>query len=86
MIRLIIDITDPAKEKEVAEVLGKMSGVKVTRAKALPKQTSAGTVKRALSPKEKRFVAELRQAIKEVRDHDAGRITLPLARDLLDEL
>lgn len=86
MTRLIIDITDPKKEKEVAEVLIKLGGVEVVRAEASPGKTAKGMVKRVLTAKEKRFVAELRQALKEVGDHASGKRKFQPAREFLNGL
>lgn len=85
MTRLIIDIHDPKKEKEVAELLMKIGGVEVERAEAIPRRTRTG-IKRTLTTKEKKFVAELRQALKEVNDHARGKKKLKSARAFLHEL
>ena len=86
MTRLIIDITDPKREKEVAEALIKLGCVELVRAEGAPKKIGKGTIKRVLSAKEKRFVAELRQALKEVGDHVSGRRKFLPAREFLNEL
>lgn len=86
MTRLIIDITDPRKEKEVADALLKLGGVEVVRAEAIPDQTRKGTIKRTLTAKEKRFVAELRQSLKELGDHVSGKRKFQPAREFLNEL
>ncbi|MCC6937279.1 MAG: hypothetical protein IT226_03580 [Flavobacteriales bacterium] len=87
MGRLIIDIHDPKKEKEVAEILLGIDGVVVERAMAIPKRSAKGKkVARKLTPGEKRFVSELRQALKEVNDHVTGKKKLQSARAFLHEL
>ncbi|MBP8823416.1 MAG: hypothetical protein KBH07_07215 [Flavobacteriales bacterium] len=85
MTRLIIDITDPKREKEIAEALFKLGGVEVVRAEAIPAKTPEGS-KRVLSTKEKRFVAELRQALKELGDHVSGKKKFQPAREFLNGL
>ena len=42
MTRLIIDIHDPKKEKEVAEILLKIGGVEIERAEASPRKSANG--------------------------------------------
>lgn len=86
MTRLIIDIIDPRKEKEVAEALLKLGGVEVVRAEGIPKKARKGTTKRVLTAKEKRFVAELRQALKELGEHPSGTRRFQPAREFLNEL
>jgi len=88
MTRLIIDIHDPKKEKEVAERLLKIGGVQIERAESSPRKTAQGKpgIKRALTSKEKKFVAELRQALKEVNDHITGKKKFQSAREFLHEL
>jgi len=86
MTRLIIDITDPKREKKVAEALLKLGGVEVVRAEAIPDKASKGKAKRVLSAKEKRFVAELRQALKELGDHVSGKRKFQSAREFLNGL
>lgn len=88
MARLIIDIHDPKKEKEVAELLLKIGGVEIERAEASPNKSTkrkAG-IKRTLTAKEKKFVSELRQALKEVNDHVTGRKKFQPAREFLHGL
>jgi len=86
MARLIIDIHDPKKEKEVADLLLKIGGVEVERAEASPQRKRAAGIKRALTAREKKFVAELRQALKEVNDHIAGKNKFQSARAFLNGL
>lgn len=85
MTRLIIDITDPKREKEIAEALIKLGGVEVVRAEAIPAKTTQKG-KRVLSAKEKRFVAELRQALKELGGHISGKRKFQPAREFLNGL
>jgi len=87
MARLIIHVNDPKKEKEVAEILLSVGGVEIERAEASPKKTAKGkTIKRKLTERERRFVAELRQAIREVNASVAGKKKLQSARAFLNEL
>jgi len=88
MTRLIIDIHDPKKEKEVAEILLKIGGVEIERAEASPRKSANGKtkIKRALTSKEKKFVGELRQALKEVNDHITGKKKFQSAREFLHGL
>ncbi|WKZ65940.1 MAG: hypothetical protein QY325_14365 [Flavobacteriales bacterium] len=86
MTRLIIDIHDPKKEKEVAELLLKIGGVEVERAEASQRRKGTAGIRRALTTREKKFVAELRQALKEVNDHMAGKSKFRSARAFLNEL
>ena len=87
MARLIIHINDPKKEKEVAEILLSVSGVEIERVEASPKKSANGkTIKRKLTERERRFVAELRQAIREVNASVAGKKKLRSARAFLNEL
>jgi len=86
MARLIIDIQDPKKEKEVAALLLKIGGVEVERAEASPRGKEKAVIKRTLTPKEKKFVAHLRKALKEVNEHLAGKKKFQSARDFLNEL
>ncbi len=81
---MIIDITDPEKEKAVTEALIKLGGVEVVRAEG--RQRSKGTTKRALTDREKRFVAELRQALKELGGHVSGKRKFQPAREFLNGL
>ena len=85
MTRLIIDITDPKREKEIAEALIKLGGVEVVRAEAIPAKANQRG-KRLLSAKEKRFVAELRQALKELGAHVSGKRKFQPAREFLNGL
>jgi hypothetical protein len=88
MARLIIDIHDPKKEKEVADLLLKIGGVEIERAEASPRRSTKRKTRtrRTLSAGEKRFVAELRQALKEVNDHVTGKRKFQSAREFLHEL
>ena len=87
MGRLIIDIHDPKKERKVAEILLSIDGVVVERAMAIPKSSAKGKkIARKLTPGEKRFVSELRQALKELNDHITGKKKFQSAREFLHEL
>jgi len=88
MARLIIHFNDPKQEKVVEELLVKVKGIEVERDPAKPKRKvrAKGKTQRTLSAQEKKFVRELTQAMKEVKDHISGRKKLGLARDLLNEL
>ena len=88
MACLIIDIRDQKKEKEMAELLLKIGGVEIERAEASPNKSAkrkAGS-KRPRTAKEKKFVAELRQALKEANDHVTGRKKFQPAREFLHGL
>ena len=84
MGRLIINIHDPKKLKDVSDVLIRVGGVKLERAEGGTRKGNS-TVKRKLTPKEKRFVVDLRRALKEVNDHIAGKTKLKSAHVFLEE-
>ncbi len=86
MLRYIVHITDPSKEQEVEQLLEGISGIEVQRDPAKPKRSVKRVAKRKLTTQEEKFVKELRQAMKEVKDHISGKKKLGLARDLLHEL
>ncbi|MBK6755598.1 MAG: hypothetical protein IPH53_03995 [Flavobacteriales bacterium] len=88
MTRLIIHINDPKQEKVVEELLEGVKGIAVERDPAKPKKKvrAKANVKRKHTPAEKRFMAELTQAMQEVKDHVSRKKKLGLARDLLNEL
>ncbi len=88
MTRLIIHINDPKQEKVVEELLEGVKGIAVERDPAKPKKRAfaKGKPKRSTTPAEKKFMRELTQAMKEVKEHISGKKKLGLARDLLNEL
>lgn len=88
MARLIIDIHDPKKEKEVADLLLKIGGVEIERAEASPRRSTKRKTHTKCIPSARTepFVAELRQALKEVNDHVTGKKKLQSAREFLHEL
>ena len=86
MTRLIIHINDPKQEKVVEHLLDGVKGIEVERDPAKPKNLAKRVAKRKLTASEEKFVKELRQAMKEVKDHISGKKKLGLARDLLHEL
>ncbi|MEO8068844.1 MAG: hypothetical protein ABI599_14200 [Flavobacteriales bacterium] len=88
MGRLIIDIFDPKKEKEVAEILLSIGGVVIERVEPTPKKTPNGkrAIKRNLTAREEKFVKELRQSLKEAKDHLSGKKKFRSAREFLHEL
>lgn len=81
MRELLVRITNPDKEKLVTDILHEIEGVAVER---IPKTIKAK--KRKLTAKEQRFVADIKQAVKEVKDHLAGKRKLQSAREFLNEL
>ena len=88
MTRLIIHINDPKQEKVVEELLEGVKGIEVERDPAKPKRKVRAKVKakRKHNPAEKRFMAELTQAVQEVKDHFSGKKKLQSAREFLNEL
>jgi len=88
MTRLIIHINDPKQEKVVEDLLDKVKGIEVERDPAKPKKKSTTRVKpkQRKAPAEEKFMRELTQAMKEVKEHISGKKKLGLARDLLNEL
>ena len=84
MGRLIINIHDAKKVTEVSDVLIRVGGVKLERAEGGMRKGNS-TVKRKLTSKEKRFVADLRRALKKVNDHVAGKTILKSAHVSLEE-
>lgn len=89
MRQLLVSITIPDKEKLVTDILHEIEGVEVER---LSKPTKVNgnskdkAKKRALTVKEKRFMAEITQAVQEVKDHFSGKKKLQSAREFLNEL
>jgi len=88
MTRYIIHINDPKQEKVVEDLLEGVKGIEVERDPAKPKKKAPARVKpkRGKTPAEEKFMQELTQAMKEVKDHISGKKKLGLARDLLNEL
>ena len=74
------------RKERVAELLLKIGGVEVERAEARPRSKGNAIIKRTVTAREKKFVAELRKALKEVNDHLAGKTKFQSARAFLNEL
>ena len=93
---LLVNITDPRKEKLVTDILNEIEGVEVRRGPAEAKRTArtpvkASTARRSkstkpMTPKEKKFVKGLTQAFKDMDDHIAGRKKLKTLKEVLDAL
>ncbi|MCC6402068.1 MAG: hypothetical protein IT227_14995 [Flavobacteriales bacterium] len=89
MRELLVRITNPDKEKLVTDILHEIDGVAVERipkTTKVPGRPKAKAAKRKLTTKEKRFVADIKQAVKEVKDHISGKRKLQSAREFLNEL
>lgn len=89
MKHYLVSIIDPGKEKLVTDILHEIEGVEVER---IPKparvngQPKSKAKKRVYTAKEKRFMAEITQAVQEVKDHISGKKKLRSAREFLNEL
>ncbi len=93
---LLVNITDPRKEKLVTDILNEIEGVEVRRApqemeapkRRDPKTASSRRSKltKPLNPQEKKFVKGLTQAFKEMDEHIAGKRKLKTLKEVLDEL
>lgn len=93
---LLVNITDPRKEKLVTDILNEIEGVEVRKAPkevAAPKRGVAKTARtrrpklsKPMNPQEKKFVKGLTQAFKEMDEHIAGKRKLKTLKEVLDEL
>lgn len=93
---LLVNITDPRKEKLVTDILNEIEGVEVRRApktaKAAKRRATKATstrrpkLSKPLNPQEKKFVKGLTQAFKEMDEHIAGKRKLKTLNEVLDEL
>lgn len=93
---LLVNITDPRKEKLVTDILNEIEGVEVRKAPkdvAAPKRKATKTaitrrtkLSKPLNPQEKKFVKGLTQAFKEMDEHIAGKRKLKTLKEVLDEL
>lgn len=93
---LLVNITDPRKEKLVTDILNEIEGVEVSKAPkkvAAPKRsttkktrTHRSKVSKPLNPQERKFVKGLTQAFKEMNEHIAGKRKLKTLKEVLDEL
>lgn len=93
---LLVNITDPRKEKLVSDILNEIEGVEVrtapkevTAAKRRP--AKAATARRAklskpMNPQEAKLVKGLSRAFKDMDDHIAGKKKLKTLKEVLDEL
>ncbi len=96
MTRLIIHINDPKQEKVVEDLLEGVKGIAVERDPAKPKKKplprsatkvrAKATPKRPLTPREKKFVKDLKHAVQDMKDHIAGKKKLQTLDEFLDEL
>lgn len=93
---LLVNITDPRKEKLVTDILNEIEGVEVRRAPkevAAPKRRAAKNavagrpkLSKPLNPNEKKFVKGLTRAFKDMNDHIAGKKKLKTLDEFLNEL
>lgn len=91
---LLVNITDPKKEKLVTDILNEIEGVEVRKApkEVAAKQRSAAKTARSsklskpMNPQEKKFVKGLTQAFKEMDEHIAGKRKLKTLNEVLDAL
>ncbi len=90
---LLVNITDPRKEKLVTDILNEIEGVhvhsstlKAEGTKRLPKKAAKGRAVKPMTPKEKKFVKGLTQAFKEMDEHIKGKRKLKSLKEVLDEL
>jgi len=93
---LLVNITDPRKEKLVTDILNEIEGVEVRLGPVKAKRTvrrpaKAATASRSkpvkpMTPKEKKFMKGLTQAFKEMDEHIAGQRKLKSLKEVLDEL
>ncbi|HMQ77245.1 MAG TPA: hypothetical protein PKE21_17005 [Flavobacteriales bacterium] len=93
---LLVNITDPRKEKLVTDILNEIEGVEVRKAPkevAAKKRSAAKTARsrrsklsKPMNPQEKKFVKGLMQAFKEMDEHIAGKRKLKTLKEVLDEL
>ena len=93
---LLVNITDPSKEKLVTDILNEIEGVEVRHSPSPAKRparrkTKAVVTKRAkavkpMTPNEKKFVKGLTRAFKDMNDHIAGKKKLKTLDEFLNEL
>jgi hypothetical protein len=93
---LLVNITDPRKEKLVTDILNEIEGVEVRRAPKeveAPKRRDAKSasprrpkLSKPMNPQEKKFVKGLTRAFKEMDEHIAGKRKLKTLKEVLDEL
>ncbi|MBX2978217.1 MAG: hypothetical protein KF905_02890 [Flavobacteriales bacterium] len=93
---LLVNITDPSKEKLVTDILNEIEGVEVRKAPkelGAPKRSAAktastrrGKLSKPMNPQEKKFVKGLTQAFKDMNDHIAGKKKLKTLDEFLNEL
>lgn len=88
MKHYLVSIIDPGKEKLVTDILHEIEGVEVERIPKSGKVNGRSKSKKGKPPTaaEKRFMAELTQAVQEVKDHVSGKKKLQSARAFLNEL
>ena len=90
MRQILVNITDPSKEKLVTDILHEIAGVEVQRAPTKTKRTARHSKvakwKKALTPSEQKFVKGLTRAFKEMNEHIAGKRKLKSLKEVLDGL
>lgn len=88
MPRLIIHINDPKQEKVVEHLLDGVKGIEVERDPAKPKKKvrAIAKSKRPITAAEKRFMKDMTEAFRSVRDHISGKKKLKTLKEVLDEL
>ncbi len=96
MRQILVNITDPSKEKLVTDILREIAGVEVqlppvktqrsVRRNSKVAPAKVAKLKKPLTPNEKKFVKGLTQAFKDMNDHIAGRKKLKTLDELLNEL
>ncbi|WKZ65953.1 MAG: hypothetical protein QY325_14430 [Flavobacteriales bacterium] len=93
---LLVNITDPRKEKLVTDILNEIEGVEVRRAPSTAKTSKRRAAKattsrrpklsKPMTPQEEKFVKGLTRAFKEMDEHIAGKRKLKTLKEVLDEL
>lgn len=93
---LLVNITDPRKEKLVSDILSEIEGVEVRPAPsevtAAKRRTAKATgtrrpkLSKPMTPQEKKFVKGLTRAFKDMNDHIAGKKKLKTLDEFLNEL
>ncbi len=91
MEQITVQLKDETKRAFLLELLGSLDFVEVVSAngnghaaRANGKPTAAK--KRALSPRKRKIVEGIKEALREVELHQQGKIKLQTAREMLEEL
>lgn len=95
MLRYIVHINDPQREKEVEELLKGIKGDKGFEVERQPKKLArkptnkrqkAGAKTKPPTAAEKRFMKDLTEAFKSVEDHFSGKKKLMTLKEVLNGL